>query len=332
VIGAAEVVRLLPPAECIEAMREAFLALASGEVVMPLRQVVAVPGGAGALYSMPAFLSGTEGGTVAVKLITLFHGNAEIGLESHQGVIVVFGGAHGEPLALIEAASVTAVRTAAVSALATQLLARPDSRTLGILGSGVQARSHLDAMLAVLPIEHVRIWSRTAEHAHAFAAEARARHAVAVDVATTAEGAIRDADVLCTATAAGEPVVRGDWVRPGAHINAVGSSTPGARELDSATVARAAVYVDSREAALAEAGDLLIPIAEGAVTADAIRAELSALVAGRAAGRENAGQITVFKSLGLAVEDAAAARRITERAAALGLGARMRLSGSPSPG
>jgi ornithine cyclodeaminase len=281
---------------------------------------------------MPSFLPSPKGGILAVKLITLFHGNAAVGLESHQGVIVVIGGDRGEPLALIEAASVTALRTAAVSALATRLLARPDSRSLAIVGTGVQAKSHLDAMLAVLPIERVRIWGRTTERARALAATARDRYPIAIEVAATAQAAVRDADVVCTVTAAREPVVHGDWVRPGTHINAVGSSTPGARELDSGVVARAAVFVDSREAALAEAGDLLIPIREGAITREHIRAELSALVAGTATARENRDQVTLFKSLGLAVEDAAAARRIYERALELGAGTRIRLSEAAPPG
>jgi ornithine cyclodeaminase len=187
-------------------------------------------------------------------------------------------------------------------------------------------------MLAVLPLAHVRVWSRSLEHARRFVREARPARPVEMEVAQTAEAAIRDADVICTVTAAREPVVRSDWIQPGTHINAVGASTPGAREIDSETVARAAVFVDSREAALAEAGDLLIPIAEGVIGRDPVLTELSALVAGRAPGRETAEQVTLFKSLGLAVEDAAAARRIYERAVALQHGARIDLSTGRGPG
>jgi ornithine cyclodeaminase len=315
-LTASDVERLLPMADCIEAMAGAFRAIADGTAVQPLRQVTHVPNGAGSLYSMPAYLPSPDGGTLSVKLITLFHGNARVGLESHQGLIVLFSGEHGEPLALIEAASVTAIRTAAVSALATRYLSLPDSSVLAILGSGVQARSHLEAMRAVRPISHVRVWSRSPERARAFVRQTHDRFSVNIEAVSSAEAAVRGADIICTVSAAREPVLHSDWVSAGAHINAIGSSTPDAREIDSETVARAWVFVDSREAALTEAGDLLIPIEEGVIGPEHIKADLAELVAGRSPGREGGAEVTLFKSLGLAVEDAAAARRIYDQAIA----------------
>jgi ornithine cyclodeaminase len=313
VLSAADVARLLPMMDCIAVMEQAFHALAAGDAVQPLRQVVHLPDGTGSLYCMPAYLDAAGGAALAVKLITLFPGNAGTAFESHQGVIVLFGARQGEVLALIDAASVTAVRTAAVSALATRLLALPDAGDLAILGAGVQARSHLEAMLAVRPVRRVRVWSRTPAHARAFAAAAAAAHAITPEVMPTPEDAVRGATLICCATGSPDPVVQGAWLAPGAHINAVGSSTPGARELDTEAVARARVFVDSREAALAEAGDLLIPLAQGAFTPAHIAGELAELVAGRVPGRPDAQEITLFKSLGLAIEDVAAARHIHAR-------------------
>jgi ornithine cyclodeaminase len=315
-IDAAAVARLLPMHECIVAMERAFRALGQGDAEQPLRQVLALPGGRGSLYCMPAWLGPADDGALAVKLITLFPGNAGTDRETHQGVIVLFDPHHGGVRAVIEAASVTAVRTAAVSALATRLLARADASVLAILGAGVQAHSHLEAMLAVRPIREVRVWSRTERHARAFAERARARHGVRIDVASSAEIAVRDALIICTVTGATEPVLHGNMVAPGAHINAVGASTSRTRELDSALVVRSHVYVDSRTSALAEAGDLLIPMVEGVITADHIRGDLADLVCGTVTGRTNDEEITIFESLGLAVEDAAAALHIHTRLAA----------------
>ena len=313
VLDAAAVARLLPMRECIGAMERAFRALAAGQTVQPLRLVVRLPDGSGALYCMPALLGHGEDGALAVKLITLFPGNARTDRETHQGVIVLFDASHGGVRALIDGASVTAIRTAAVSGLATRLLARPDASVLAMLGAGVQAGSHLEAMLAVRPIRQLRVWSRTARHAREFAEAAFERHGVDVATEASPESAVRDAHIVCTVTAAADPVVRGEWVAPGTHINAVGASTAGTRELDTALVLRSRVFVDSRTSALAEAGDLLIPIAEGALTDGHIRGELAELVSGRVAGRTNEEEITIFESLGLAIEDAAAALYIHEK-------------------
>ncbi len=327
VVGAAEVRRLLPLHACIDAMRQALSALATGHAVVPLRPVIHVPDGRGSLYVMPAWVSRPE--ALAVKLVTLFPGNAGSPRETHQGVVVLFG-EHGEVRALIDAGAVTAIRTAAVSAVATDALARPDAAVLAILGSGVQAASHFDAICAVRPIERVRVWSRNAGRARGFAAAVHNRSGLAVDVFDSPGEAVTGADVVCTVTGARQPILEGRRIRPGAHINAVGASTPDARELDSDAVANASVWVDARAAAFAEAGDILIPLAEGRIRAEHVRGELGALLVGQAPGRSSPTEITIFKSLGLAVEDAVAARLIWERAAASGDARTLDLTGAPA--
>ncbi|MCI0436815.1 MAG: ornithine cyclodeaminase family protein [Gemmatimonadetes bacterium] len=300
---------------CIAAMRAALRSLSRGEVVLPQRPVIHVPDGRGSLYVMPAWVSQPE--ALAVKLVTLFPGNRAAGLETHQGVVVLFGD-QGEVCALIDAGAITAIRTAAVSAAATDALARVDAGDLAILGSGVQARSHIEAMQAVRAIRRVRIWNRTAARADALADAVRGQWNLDVDVCATAREAVRAADLVCTVTGAREPVLEGRWLNPGTHINAVGASTPDARELDSDAIANAGVWVDALAAALAEAGDILIPIAEGRIAPSHVRGELGAVLDGLERGRRDATEITVFKSLGLAVEDAVAARLIWDAANAAG--------------
>ena len=313
-LQAEDVRRLLPMQDCIEVMEQAFAALGRGDVVQPLRTVIHRPDGVGALYVMPSFTA--RPAALAVKLISLFHGNHARGLPSHQGIVVVFDADTGTPAAILDAAALTATRTAAVSALATRLLARPAAEDLAILGSGVQAWSHLEAMRIVRPIRRVRVWSPDPARRQAFAERAAAVHALPVEAVANARDAVTNADIICTVTSASAPVLRGDWVARGTHINAVGASTPTAREVDTEVVLRSRVIVDSLMAALSEAGDLLIPMSEGAIDESAIAAELADLVLGSAPGRRGPDQITLFKSLGLAVEDAAAAARVLERAGA----------------
>lgn len=317
-IGSRETRRLLPMADCIEAMAGAFRALAGGTAVQPLRTVIRVPGEDDTLYVMPAWVA--DGGTraLAVKLVSLFPGNAEHAIETHQGALLLFDNASGRVLAVIEAGSVTAIRTAAVSALATRYLSRADASDLAVLGSGVQARSHVEAMLAVRPIRRVRVWSRSAAHAHTFAAETAGRHDIPIDVMSDAASAVRGADIVCAVTAAQQPVVHGEWLSPGTHVNAVGASTPATRELDTAAMVAGSFWVDSREAVNSESGDYLLARAD-AGAAVAIRGELADLAAERLAGRKVDDEITIFKSLGLAIEDAAAARLVWERAVTEGL-------------
>ncbi|MEX2178878.1 MAG: ornithine cyclodeaminase family protein [Gemmatimonadaceae bacterium] len=320
ILNKRDVEALLPMPKCIELMEDALESLARGEVVLPLRPVLRIPDTSNLFAMMPAYSS--ELGAIAAKLITVYPGNHDTGRSSHQGAVLLFNGEHGSLLAVMDAVAITAIRTAAVSGVATRLLAREETSTLAILGSGTQARSHVDAMLAVRPFKQVMVWSRDINHARALAAELTVRHDVSVDVANEPAAAVRAADVVCTVTAAREPVLRGEWLTPGCHINAVGASIPTARELDSAAVRRARLFVDRRESAMNEAGDLIIPMREGAITADHIVAEIGELLLGTP-GRRTEHEITLFKSLGIAIEDLAAARYLYDRATQEGAGTRV---------
>jgi ornithine cyclodeaminase/alanine dehydrogenase-like protein (mu-crystallin family) len=246
--------------------------------------------------------------------VAVFPDNPKRGLDAHQGTVTLFDGETGEVRVLMNASAITAIRTAAVSAVATRLLAREDARVLGILGAGVQARSHLEALPLVRNFDTVRIFSRTLEHAQALAAQ------VGAEAVDTAEEAVRDADVVVTATSSAEPVLAREWLKPGAHVNAIGGRPPQMTELDTATIADSAFYVDRRESAEAEAGDYRAAVESGAIGPDHIRAELGELVIGVKPGRSSEEEITVFRSLGLAVEDLAAAEYVLRRARATGVG------------
>jgi ornithine cyclodeaminase len=299
--------QLLPPEECIAAMEGALTALARGEVHNPLRFVVRPPGEASLLGLMPAHRGGGEP-LWALKAVAIFPSNAARGLDLHQGFVALFDGETGETRAILNAGAITAVRTAAVTAVATRLLAREDAATLAILGAGIQARAHLDALRLVRRFERVVVWSPSG------------RALAGAESAASAEEAVRGADVVATVTSAAEPVLRRAWLKPGAHVNAVGSSIPTTRELDTETMRDAALFVDRRESTLNEAGDFLFPQREGAIGPDHIRGEIGELLLG-AEGRRSPSELTVFKSLGLAVEDLAAAEHVVRRAEAEGVGA-----------
>ena len=310
IVSHCDVVRLLPMAECIDLMADALGELARGNAQLPLRTVLRLPGGRNAFVSMPA----TIGSAIGAKVITVFPGNEGTAFESHIGVVLYFDGSNGRLLAILDASSLTAIRTAAVSGLAKRLLARADSKVLAILGSGVQAMTHLEAMRCVRSFEEIRVWSLHDDRAQAFAKKAGDRFDCNVHVARSAEAAVRDADVVCTTTAAREPVLLGQWLAPGVHVNAIGASVPSSRELDSEAVRRARLYVDRRESVLAEAGDFLIPLKEGLIDDAHVVGELGELVLGRIAGRQGPREISLFKSLGIAIEDVASAAFIYERA------------------
>jgi len=320
-----DVEALLPVGECIEVMAGALGALARGEAFQPLRAAHWLPDRRGLLVTMPGGLFAEDGGVLGVKVLTVFPGNATHGEESHQGAVLLFEAERGRPLAFLDASSITAIRTAAVSALATRLLAREDAGDLAILGSGVQARTHLAALREVRPLRRVRVWSRDPENARRFAAEESALYGLPVEPVATAREAVEGADLLCTVTAAVEPVVHGEWIAPGCHINAVGACTPNARELDTAAVVRARLFVDRRESALHEPGEILTPLREGAIGEDHILGEIGELVIGRVAGRRAPEDVTLFESLGLTVEDLASARHIYRKALEQGKGVSLAL-------
>ena len=313
-----DVKRLLPMDECVELMEKVLADLARGSVWQPLRFVVRPPQEPSLMGLMPAHRS-EPGASYGLKVVCIFPSNAQRGIDLHQGGVLLFDGETGALRALVDASAVTAIRTAAVSAVATKLLARKDARRLAILGSGVQARSHLEAMAVARGFDSARVWSRTPERAQAFAAEAQAPFTV--EAVETAEEALRDADVVVTATSAREPIVRREWLASGAHVNAVGSSIPTARELDADAVAAGVLFADARESMLNEGGDYLFAVQEAGIGPDHIRAELGEILIGSGEGRRSDDELTIFKSLGLAAEDLAAAEHVYARALAEGAGA-----------
>lgn len=290
---------LLTMEECIGVMEDALAALARGEVHNPLRQAIRAAGAPGLLGLMPAWRSsGTP--YYALKEVCVFPENPKRGLDTHLGAVILHSGETGEPLAIVNAAAVTAIRTAAVSAVATKLLAREDASVLAILGGGAQAKAHLQAIPIVRRIKEIRQFSRSGGNV------------------ASAEEAVRGADIVVTATNSREPILRREWLSPGVHINAVGSSIAAARELDGATVAAASLFVDRRESTINESGDYLFAVVEGSIAGpDHIKAELGEILTGQAAGRKSDDEITLFKSLGLAVEDLASAAFLYEKATRL---------------
>ena len=313
VLTHSEVEELLPMHECIDVMAEALAYLARGEVHQPLRMVVRPPDAAGVIAMMPAYRSG-DAPLFGLKAICVFPGNAAQGKDAHQGAVLLFSGETGELLAMMNASAITAIRTASVSGLATRLLAREDASELAIIGSGVQARAHLVAMACVRPIERARIASRRFANAQKFADEVQGEYAFPVEAVASVQSAVNEADLIVTATTTHDPVLQRDWIAPGAHINAVGTYSPAAREIDTATMVVASLFVDRRESALNEAGDYLLAAREGAIGPDHIRAEIGELLIGAHAGRTSRDEITLFKSLGLATEDLAAAEYVYRKA------------------
>ncbi len=319
ILSQAEVERLLPMGECIDLMAGALAGLARGEAQQPLRMVFRPSDAPGLMALMPAYQGGSRP-AYGLKAVGVFPKNVEAGKDAHQGSVMLFSGETGELRALMNASAVTAIRTAAVSGVATRLLAREDAGDLAILGAGVQARSHLSAMAAVRTLRRVRVASRQLARARAFAEEMAGRYPFPIEAVTSVAAALKGADLIVTATSAAQPVVERGWVAAGAHLNVVGASLPTHREVDGATIAAARLFVDRRESAVNEAGDYLFALREGAIGPDHIRAEIGELLLGSAAGRTSREEITLFKSLGLAVEDLAAAAHVDRRARETGVG------------
>lgn len=305
VVSHGEVRQHLPMIDCMKAMESALMLLDREEAFNPLRNVIWLPDKSGLTVLMPSSLS--EPPVMGVKAISVFPGNSATEYDSHQGVVMLFEAQNGRLLALIDATEVTAIRTAAVSGVATRLLAREDAGDLAILGAGTQARKHIEAMQAARNIRRVRVWSRNYDKTIEFAESVSNSHGLPIEAQASARDAVVGADLICTTTAAVEPVLEADWVAPGAHINAVGACTPAARELDAATVIKSRLYVDSRESAINEAGDFVIPKQKGLIDDSHIIGEIGELLNKKQSGRSAAEDITLFKSLGLAVEDLAAA-------------------------
>ena len=323
VLSNADVQASLAPSDCERAMTAVLAAHARGEAYFPLRSVVVPPDAPGFIGLMPAYSGGLDGapGAFALKALCLIPSNPQRGLDTHQGTVTLFDHETGRPTAILDASAVTEIRTAAVTTAATRVLAREDSRVLAILGAGVQGRSHLRALQDVRDWEEIRVFSPTQAHAEALTSGSPKARACA-----TAREAVDGADVIVTATNSREPVLARDWLSAGAHVNAVGASMPSARELDVATVAAAALFCDSRESLRNEAGEFRLAIKEGAVAGeDHVRAEIGEVFAGIKAGRADETELTVFRSLGVGVEDLAAAQLAVATAEQRGLGTEVEL-------
>ena len=318
VLTESDVRSVLTMPDLIEAMETALIAYSAGRVQQPLRTMLQFRPATAFLGLMPAFLPDIP--ALGTKLVTVVGTNPAAGLPSHLGTIVLLDPATGALAAVLDGRFITEARTAAVSAVSTRLLAKPDARLLAIIGSGVQARSHLEAMACVRQLRQVRVWSPSKDRKNRFVDEMRSQTRAELEAAASARDAVIDADVIVTATSARTPVLQSDWVADGAHICAVGAYRSDHRELDGALVARARVIVDSREAALAEAGDIVLAIAEGRFDAGHIVGEVGSVAAGTLEGRRSVTDVTLFKSLGMAVEDVAAAHLAYVRAMERGLG------------
>jgi ornithine cyclodeaminase/alanine dehydrogenase-like protein (mu-crystallin family) len=313
VLGESDVEELLDPEGCTEAMADAFRTLARGDVHQTLRQIIRPPGEESLIGLMPVFRGGDRP-LYGLKTVCVVPSNAQRGLDPHQGTVSLFDGRTGQTIAVMNAAPITAIRTAACSAAATRALARDGARTLAVVGTGHQARAHLRVLPAVIPFERVLVAGRDPAKVATLSRE------VGGEPASSVEAAVGEADVVVTATSSAEPVLRLDWLRPGAHINAVGACFPHTRELDGETMAASAVFVDRRESAESESGAYLLAVEEGAIAPGHIRAEIGEVLAGGAPGRSSQDELTVFESLGLAVEDLFAAEYLFERARTLGRG------------
>jgi ornithine cyclodeaminase/alanine dehydrogenase-like protein (mu-crystallin family) len=319
-----QVKRLLPMKHCITLMREALSTLARGASINPLRFVFHPNGTSRLLSMMPAYANASE--LLGMKIVTVSERGQGSQYDAHQGLVVLFDPQHGTPSAIFEASSITAIRTAAVSAVATDLLAGPQAGDLAILGSGVQARAHLEAMTLIRPVRRIRVYSRDFANRRAFVAYAANSLGLKVEAMPSVRDALEGADLICTTTSSASPIVEGRWLEPGTHINAVGSCIPTAREFDTDAMRRARLFVDSRESAANESGDFVMAVRDGGIRADAIVCELGELLLGRN-GRSSPADVTLFKSLGLAVEDLAAANYVLSQAEERRIGARIDLGG-----
>jgi ornithine cyclodeaminase/alanine dehydrogenase-like protein (mu-crystallin family) len=316
VLNAAVIRQLLTMDRCIQLMHRAFEMVAAGEAILPIRQGFRTPDGRGLLGWMPGYIANPQ--WLGIKVISVYE-NFGTPFGSHQGMVLMFETGHGSPVAVLDARTITAIRTAAATAAATDVLAPAAVRSLGIFGYGEQAHTHLDALLRVRPFERVWIWGRNLERARQFAARASEEHATPVGAIPDARDAAQ-ADVMCTLTGASEPFLRGAWLRPGQHLNLIGSGVPTAAEADEQVIARGRLFVDSRENAMALAGEFVRAKAQGLVTDDAVVGCVGDVIRGTTSARQAPSDITIFKSVGMACEDLMAADFVCSEAMRLDAG------------
>ncbi|MDR3511669.1 MAG: ornithine cyclodeaminase family protein [Caulobacteraceae bacterium] len=319
ILSAADVRRLLPMDRCIAAARDAMTLTSAGEATQPIRSKMDVPGGRGILGMMPGAIA--EPARLGIKVLSVFPGNFGTGVGTHQGAILLFDPQNGALLAVVDGREVTAIRTGAASAVATDVLANPDARTLGVFGYGEQAETHIEAVRRVRPIERVLVWGRHPARAEAFAREQAAHTGLRIETRSDPAALPAECEVICTTTAAPEPYFRGGWLRAGLHLNVVGSSVPTTAEVDVETITGARVYADFKDSALALGGDIRRAIAAGHTAEQFLVGEVGEVILGRVEGRRSAQDITLFKSLGMVSEDLTAAFAAYEAAEAEDAGA-----------
>lgn len=324
ILSEADLRAVLTMRDVIDAVEQGFRALARGDATVPERLRLDVPAHNGVLLDMPAYADLDGTGALGTKIVSVFEQNARRGLEIVQAVYLLLDSETGVPISLMNGRFITAIRTAATSAVATKLMAAPGSKRLAVFGAGVQAQFHIQAMIEVAEIEHVMIASRSADKARALADRVRAVHDLPCQL-VSAEQAAAKANLICTCTSSATPLFDGSLLSAGTHINAVGAFTPSTRELDTEAVRRGRVIIDAESAAGREAGEILIPISEGSIDASHVRGTLAGVVAGKVAGRESLSEITLFKSCGLAIEDLVTARLAYAKAIARGIGTKVEM-------
>jgi alanine dehydrogenase len=312
VLSEKEVQGLVDIDEMIQALEQAHMQFSTGEAVMPVRQVVPLPKIKGRITSMPAYLS--EANALGMKVVTFFPENAGKDLPAILAAVHLYSSETGKLSAVMDGTYITAIRTACASAAATKALANPETPVLGILGAGVQARTHIRALPQVRKIQNIKVYSPSGSSAYRLKEELESEVKIKIEPVKTAEEAVCGADLLVTATTAKEPILNSGWLKPGMHINAVGSHRPEAREIDAATMSRVKLFVDSREAILTECGDVLLAIKEGAIAENHASVEIGEVLAARKAGRTKAEEITLYKSVGIAIQDVAAAHLVYQKA------------------
>lgn len=305
--------------ECISAMREVMIAVSNQEATLPIRNFMPIPNQPGKMAIMPGTIE-EPGPCFGIKLVCKYERASNSPYGTHVGIVLVFDSEKGIPLAMIEGASLTAIRTSAASAMATDLLANPDAKTLAILGCGEQALRHVRAMLAVRDVELIHVWGRDEARADAFCQRLSQETSVEMSVAKSAEACVANADLVCTTTASKTPIIKGAWLKPGCHVNLVGAAIPTSAEADTEVVTRSRYFVDYKPAAMAAAGELLNAIECGAASPDSIVAEIGEVATDRMQGRISPADITVYKSLGVSSQDLAAGHRLYELACQKGFG------------
>ena len=318
ILSTSDVAELLPMGEAIEIVSAAMVEVAKGNTTLPLRSIIPV-GDGNFMGLMPGVMQ--DPACYGIKLVSLFPNNPQYGYSSHQGAMVMFEAKHGAAIAMMNSDLLTAIRTSAASGVATRFLARTDSTKLTIIGTGEQAQHHLDAMIEVCPISDVVIAGRSLVNADKLAEKSHQKYGqIKVSTTTNIKQAVSDADIVCTVTAADEPLLFGKWIKPGTHLNVVGSSIPSKREIDTELVLRSKMFVDYRISTMAQAGEVILAIEENKISAKHILAEIGEVIAGSSPGRQNDEEITLYRSLGVAAQDLAAAFYVVEQARIRGMG------------